>query len=111
MLKERDGWPFVPATLLKGRLRHYVEQVASTLPQMTVYNPHDLTIINADDLVSTLFGTPWQQSPLYFEDLPLTGPPALLRWRQDNRRLPPRSTQRTSVSLNRRRRVGRSAAV
>ncbi|MCA9955515.1 MAG: hypothetical protein KC434_12385 [Anaerolineales bacterium] len=107
MLKERDGWPYVPATLLKGRLRHYVEQVASTLPHNTVRNPHDLTIINMDehDPVSALFGTPWQQSLLMFEDLPLTGPPALMQWRQDKNRLPPRSTQRTSVSLNRRRRV------
>ena len=108
MLKERDGWPFVPATLLKGRLRHYVEQVASTLSNDVVRNPHDLTIINSNDPVSVLFRTPWQQSLLIFEDLSLTGPPALLQWRQEanrSNRLPPRSMQRTSVSINRQRGV------
>ncbi len=103
MLKERDGWPYIPATLLKGRLRHYAEQVASTLPNTTVRNPHDLTNIEADDLVSQVFGTPWQQGRVFFEDCYLSGPPAILEWR---RQMPnPRTMQRTGVSINRRRKV------
>lgn len=103
MLKDRDGWPYIPATLLKGRLRHAVEQVASTLPNINIHDPHDFTDPRPNDPVSHLFGTPWQPGQAIFTDCELSGPQAVTAHRDKYSH--PRTVQRSSVSINRRRRV------
>lgn len=108
MLKTRDGWPYVPASAFKGRLRHAVEQVAQTLglPQPIAITHRDRYQRQAD-IVAEIFGSPWLPGCLRFADLSLTGPPTVIALRETLKQeyRPPRTTQRTGISLNRRRKV------
>ena len=106
MLKDADGWPYVPASAFKGRWRHAVEQVAGSLAwQPPVCATHEkMCREGALCVVCQLFGSPWQPGALRFVDLPIVGPPAILDLRADGS-YRPRTTQRASVALNRQRRA------
>ena len=105
LLKDREGWPYFPATALKGRLRHAVEQIASTFESKEpVLDPHEYKVRQPSDPVSIIFGTPWIPGKVIFEDLYVSGPPSIMKLKEERRR-PPRTVERTSVSINRRRKV------
>lgn len=105
LLKDRDGWPYIPATSLKGKLRHAVEQIAATLPAGgRVLDPHENRMRRPADAVTLLFGAPWLPGLVIFENFYLVGPPALLEFKNKSP-VNPRTTERTGVSINRARRV------
>lgn len=108
MLKDRRGWPYVPASALKGRLRHAVEQVAAALDlQPSVCRTHQDMCRERPCPVCRLFGSPWVAGAIRVQRLELTGPPALadIKEKQEN----PRTDRRTGVAINRRRRVAQDA--
>jgi CRISPR/Cas system CSM-associated protein Csm3 (group 7 of RAMP superfamily) len=102
--KDRDGWPFIPASALKGRWRHAVEQVAAALPGLRACTTHQEMCRRAPCAVCQIFGAPWRAGRLRFTDLTLSGPPQIAALRDDDDYYP-RTTQRSGVALNRRRRV------
>lgn len=106
MLKDQDGWLYIPASALKGKWRHAVEQVAASLSlEPPVCVTHEkMCRQETPCAVCQLFGSPWQAGTLRFVDLPVTGPPAIMKLR-DETKYRPKTTQRTSVALNRRCRV------
>lgn len=106
MLKDADGWPYIPASAIKGRWRHAVEQVAASLAwQPPICATHEKMCREGSLCVACqLFGSPWQPGALRFVDLPIVGPPAIVDLRSDAH-YRPRTTQRTGVTLNRSRRV------
>ena len=109
MIKDRHGWPYIPATTLKGRLRHAVEQVSQTLklaPPICLTH-HDMCRRQLC-AACQLFGSPWAEGLLRFTDLTLVGPPLAVQQREESGR-PPRTTERTGVTLNRARRVAEDA--
>ncbi len=106
MLKTVDELPYIPATTLKGRLRHTLEQILH--PDFVDFNrlgPISDNMIGSADTVHYLFGSPQHESRLYFEDLYLSGPPALLDILVTKRGQRSSTTIRTGVGINRRRRV------
>lgn len=108
MLKDQAGWPYIPATTFKGRLRHMVEQIAHTLPLThPVCRTHQDMCRETPCLVCQLFGSPWQSGRLIFANLELSGPEAALKLRRTGLR--PQTSQRMSVTINRRRRVAEDA--
>lgn len=120
MLKDRDGWPYIPASAFKGRLRHAVERVAQALelspPVCTTH--HDMCRRQLC-AVCRLFGSPWSAGTVIFNDLTLEGPDEVRVLRKGRaggagarsrpRKTHPRTSERTSVSINRRRRVAEDA--
>lgn len=109
MLKDRDGWPYVPASAFKGQLRHAVEQVAAALPLSgaPVCTTHQEMCRHLPLCpVCQIFGAPWHPGAARFHALHLSGPPAIMaiKNRPEGKR-PPRTTPRTSVTLNRARGV------
>jgi CRISPR/Cas system CSM-associated protein Csm3 (group 7 of RAMP superfamily) len=108
MLKDRQGWPYVPASAFKGRLRHAVEQVARSLElRPPICATHQQMCREALCPVCQLFGSPWAAGRLRFTNLHLSGPPELVKIKQQESN--PRTTQRMSVAINRRRRVAEDA--
>lgn len=105
-IKARDGWPYVPATAFKGRLRHSVEQLAAALPDQWVCDTHRDMCPRSDRVcaVCALFGSPRVPGALLFERLDLSGPPEIVALRRSEPR-PPRTTVRYGVAINRRRGV------
>lgn len=103
IVKWRDGWPYVPATTIKGRLRHEVEMlVRRAIDKDAVCDSPRPEGMCQPDLtgwlcpVCELFGTPWLESPLYFDDLTVSvsGTQGI-----------PLTAVRTSTRLNPRRQV------
>lgn len=106
LMKGHDGWPFVPATAFKGRLRHSIEQVAGALPGHWVCDTHrDMCPRNGRTCaVCALFGSPRIPGTLLFEKLVLSGPPEVVHLRGQPQR-PPQTVERYGVAINRRRGV------
>ena len=107
MIKDDRGWPYVPASALKGRLRHAVEQVAVGLGRR-VCDTHR-KMCRGDDpcAVCRIFGAPWIPGTLRFERLRLSGPRELvdlLEGRTSKQRYP-RTAHRYGVAISRRRGV------
>jgi len=103
-IKALDGWPYIPATAFKGRLRHAVERVARGMG-FEVCDTHRRMcrhVLSACP-VCKVFGSPWIPGRLRFVDLELSGPPALVKRRRG--KLHPRTKTRYGVALNRRRGV------
>lgn len=103
MLKDDNGWPYIPASALKGRWRHAVEQVASAVPDQRVCQTHHDMCREHPCIVCQLFGSPWQPGRLRFANLTLSGPPYLRELYEQHERLP--TDTRTGVAINRRRHV------
>ncbi len=106
MLKDKDGWPYISASTLKGKWRHAVEQVANSLALQPAPCVTHEKMCRQDALcvVCQLFGSPWQAGALRFVNLPITGPSSIMHLRND-KTYHPSTTQRTGVAINRRRRV------
>jgi CRISPR/Cas system CSM-associated protein Csm3 (group 7 of RAMP superfamily) len=107
MIKDDRGWPYVPASALKGRLRHAVEQVAAGLG-LRVCDTHRKMCREGDICaICRIFGAPWVPGRLRFERLTLSGPLELvdsLEAHTSKQRYPPTS-HRYGVAISRRRGV------
>jgi len=104
MLKDQEGWPFIPASALKGRWRHAAEQIAAALPNLRACATHHDMCRQQPCTVCQLFGSPWEPGRVRFANLPLTGPKAIAALRHDAAYYP-KTTSRTGVAINRRRGV------
>lgn len=112
MLKDRRGWPYIPASALKGKMRHAVEQVVQTLDVKKVVCTTNQDMCRENPCaVCRLFGSPWNSGKVRFTDLTIAGPAEVLaiKERLDRSNRQPRTTQRMGVSINRRRRVAEDA--
>lgn len=76
LLKTADGWPYIPATSIKGVLRHETEQLVRAVlgADAVCYAPQPERMcqpLSGSDLcpVCTIFGSPWEESRLYLSDL------------------------------------------
>jgi len=110
MIKDADGWPYVPASALKGRLRHAVEQVVAGLGQRVCITHQNMCPDESGYVcpVCRIFGAPWVPGRLRFARLALSGPGELVRLledRQSQAHQPPRTSHRYGVALSRRRGV------
>lgn len=107
-IKARDGWPYVPATAFKGRLRHAVEQVVRGLG-VEVCDTHRKMCRHVESAcpVCKVFGSPWITGRLRFVDLELSAPQSLVDRREQ--KLQPHTQTRYGVALNRRRGVAADA--
>lgn len=105
LLKTAFGLPYIPATSIKGRLRHEVERIVHLYYEqqdkvVTCHAPAPEDMCQFESYedfcpVCKLFGSPWQESALYFEDLKL-----------DETIFADISTvERSGVSINRKRRT------
>jgi CRISPR-associated protein Csm3 len=108
MIKDHHGWPYIPASALKGCLRHAVEQVAAGLGVFVCVTHQDMCPHNGKYCaVCQIFGSPWRPGKLYFARFELSGPPTLMdekeRLRQSEQY--PLTTHRYGVALSRRRGV------
>jgi CRISPR/Cas system CSM-associated protein Csm3 (group 7 of RAMP superfamily) len=107
MIKDRDGWPYVPASAFKGRLRHAVEQIAH-MQGLSTCDTHRRTCRGDNPCpVCTIFGSPWVSGRLRFARLRLEGPADVvtgLEELRDQSRVH-RTQVRYGVALSRRRRV------
>lgn len=113
MIKDDQGWPYVPASALKGRIRHAAEQVATGLG-LRVCDTHQKMCRNEEDAcaICCVFGAPWIPGRLRFNRLTLSGPEEMvqaLEERQRRVKRPPRTTHRYGVALSRRRGVAEDA--
>ena len=97
VLRDGNGWPIIPGSQVKGKVRHAAEQIIAALglPGQRDFND-DETDVNS---IRTIFGSPRHASPLFFDDLGLTLVPHAVRRAEVD------SVLRPSVALNRQRRV------
>lgn len=103
IIKARDGWPYIPATAIKGQLRHAVERAARGLGRR-VCNTHYQMCLEGDICPAcALFGSPWLPGRLRFVDLELCEPLELAGRRFTEPH--PRTQWRYGVALSRRRHV------
>jgi len=108
MIKDHDGWPYVPASAFKGCLRHAVEQVAAGLGIPVCVTHQDMCPRGGEYCaVCRIFGSPWLSGKLYFARLELRGPQSLLEHREHLRKAKqyPVTTHRYGVAISRRRGV------
>ncbi len=108
-IKTHDGWPYVPATAFKGRLRHAVERVARGLG-IEVCSTHRKMCRQLELACPAckVFGSPWISGQLRFVDLQLSGPQRLIERREQQGKRP-RTQTRYGVAMNRRRGVAADA--
>jgi CRISPR/Cas system CSM-associated protein Csm3 (group 7 of RAMP superfamily) len=107
MIKDRDGWPYVPASAFKGRLRHAVERVAHA-QGLSDCDTHQRTCRSEGACpVCNVFGAPWVPGKLKFTRLALQGPADVMAGLEELQRKdrPPRTQVRYGVALSRHRRV------
>lgn len=104
LIKDHDGWPYIPASAFKGRLRHTIEKLARGL-DYPVCETHRSMCRDASQACPAcqIFGSPWIPGTVRFVDFQLSGPEELVRERE--KREPAPSTQRYGVSLSRSRKV------
>ena len=104
--RDSDGWPFSPASSLKGRLRHECERLARALGDEVCNGPEPDQMCRGGEQdvcpVCKIWGSPWVTGSVYPADLTLERPPEL------GDTVPP-SAVRYNVSLSRRRRVAEDA--
>jgi CRISPR/Cas system CSM-associated protein Csm3 (group 7 of RAMP superfamily) len=105
MLTDWRGLPMVPASSLKGRLRHTCRQLARAMNQRTCDGPQAEAMCQPGEderfcAICRLFGSPWLESPLTFTDLTLVEPAFLV-----GAQVAPSTSLRYGVGLSRRRRV------
>jgi len=108
IIKDRYGWPYLPASAFKGWLRHAVEQVARKLA-LSVCETHRQMCqdITHPCVVCSIFGSTWIRGKLPFADVELSGPPELKAKLEalKRQRLRPQTESRYGVSISRRRGV------
>jgi len=113
--RDAHGWPYIPASTLKGRLRHECERLVQATGQWICgspnparmcpnYPPHRGEVC----AVCAIFGSPWERGRLWPEDLLLCEPEELARARERDEDAP-LAAVRFGVSLSRRRRVAEDA--
>jgi len=109
MLKDAQGWPYIPASAFKGRLRHTVERLTRSM-ERSVCDTHHQTCESAQSAcpVCRIFGSPWVTGSVRFCDLTLTQPEI---WNADYREenAYPRTGYRHGVGISRTRRVAQDA--
>lgn len=109
LLKDQQGWPYIPASAFKGRLRHTVERLANSLGR-SACDTHHLTCENIQTAcpVCRIFGSPWISGSARFGDLALSQPEL---WNREYRgKNPyPRTDYRHGVGISRTRRVAQDA--
>jgi CRISPR/Cas system CSM-associated protein Csm3 (group 7 of RAMP superfamily) len=110
-IKDRNGWPYIPATTLKGQLRHAVERVAQGMGHEVCDTHHHMCREGTVCPVCAIFGSPWIAGRLRFENLELNGPEELMehlnKLRREKRH--PRTGWRYGVALSRCRGVAEDA--
>ena len=108
LVKARDGWPYIPASAFKGRLRHTVERLGRAL-RYPVCDTHRQMCREAGRAcpVCRLFGSSWLPGLVRFCALELSGPELLVQQRQKERqkKLPPPGADRHGGGISRRRKV------
>jgi len=113
MIKDDRGWPYVPASALKGRLRHAVERLAAGLGELVCDTHQDMCRDKTNACaVCRIFGAPWIPGRLRFERLTLSGPDEIVQVLEERQRRtgqPPRTTHRYGVAISRRRGVAEDA--
>jgi len=123
LLKDSLGYPYVPGSALKGKLRHIYEQVARGLwAEQGRDWPHDCRAPTPDAMcqrdpddaavfcpVCRVFGAPWLPSRITCDDLTLYEPTYLREERRKAERNSVPTSLRHGVSLSRRRRVAEEA--
>ncbi len=102
MRKDQSGWPYIPASTFKGRLRHMVERLAYTLGRTTC-NTHHQTCERLENAcpVCRIFGSPFVPGQVRFTDLILDKTPFIKKAHDPA----PLTTYRFGVALSRTRRV------
>jgi CRISPR/Cas system CSM-associated protein Csm3 (group 7 of RAMP superfamily) len=108
LTKDDEGWPYIPATALKGRLRHTVEQIATGVNlQPPICRTHQKMCRDTSNPcpVCAIFGSPWIAGRLRFVDLLLSKPDFLRQMREERRMRHPPTHVRYGVAINRRRGV------
>jgi CRISPR/Cas system CSM-associated protein Csm3 (group 7 of RAMP superfamily) len=108
MIKDHEGWPYVPASAFKGCLRHAVEQVAAGLGILVCVTHQDMCPRGEEYCaVCRIFGSPWLPGKLYFARLELRGPQSLMEHKERLRKAEqyPATTHRYGVAISRRRGV------
>jgi CRISPR/Cas system CSM-associated protein Csm3 (group 7 of RAMP superfamily) len=107
LLKDLDGFPYIPATSIKGRLRHEVERILRAISAVFICQPPTPeTMCQPIDEMTVcplcyLFGSPWQEAALWFTNLELTPGDREFIYKTRN----PQTQTRYSVSIERKRRV------
>jgi len=113
--RDANGWPYIPASTLKGRLRHECERIAQASGHWVCGSPNPAHMCpnyasHRGEICGAcaIFGSPWERGQLWPEDLLLHEPEELARARERGEDAP-FSTVRFGVSLSRRRRVAEDA--
>lgn len=103
-VKTIDGLPYIPASTIKGCLRHETERLLRT-QQIAICNAPSAERMCQSDRpcpVCQLFGSPWHSSNLFFNDLALVDAKIFTQLRHAR---VPSPTVRPGVRLNRKRRT------
>jgi len=109
LLKDAQGWPYIPASAFKGRLRHMVERLSKSM-ERSACDTHHQTCESAHSAcpVCQIFGSPWLTGSVRFCDLTLTQPEIWdTAYRRENPY--PRTGYRHGVGISRTRRVAQDA--
>ena len=113
--RDAKGWPYVPASTFKGRLRHECERMARISGRWVCDSPNPEHMCpnyppRRGEICAAcaIFGSPWERGQIWPDDLLLRQPEELARAREHDEEAP-FSTTRFGVSLSRRRRVSEDA--
>lgn len=108
--RDGEGWPFIPASSLKGRLRHECERLARALGEDVCGGPAPDQMHRGQEAcaICTVFGAPWKSGHVYPANLTLQEPTELRQARERDEKAP-LAEIRYNVSLSRRRRVAEEA--
>ena len=107
--RDSKGWPFIPASSLKGRLRYECERLARALGEDVCGGPvPDEMHRRRTCTICEVFGSPWIAGRIYPTNLTLKSPNELGQARGRNEQAP-LADIRYNVSLSRQRRVAEEA--
>jgi len=108
--RDGDGWPFIPASSLKGRLRYECERLARALGEDVCDGPAPDQMHRGQEecAICTVFGAPWKSGRIYPANLTLEEPAELRQARERDEKAPSAEI-RYNVSLSQRRRVAEEA--
>jgi len=73
LLKQQDGYPYIPATSIKGRLRHEAESFLRAMGYPVCNAPIAEQMCQPENApvcsICQIFGSPWYEAGVYFSDL------------------------------------------